>query len=133
MPGADGATIFVERLVAHVVHTILDGAPMVPRQSQECISIGPRAWQGRNEVGGLGGRLPVQRALSMDLTDLLHARPIEMLIQSHRAGQRAPLNPSMPFIERGRGLSFRLPLALFVGGKRPRQSWSVPVGFPAVM
>lgn len=93
------AVVFAKAAVAHVEQLVFD-VPVITRQLQQARRIGLIGPEARDAVGEVGGGLAVLGATSFKLKDLLHARPIEIIIQGRRAGQ-API--------------FRSPVGLVVG------------------
>ena len=126
------AAILIQRRVAYVVQAVLDRGPVLARQLLQPLRVGLRASQRRDVVGRLGLPGAPVEAFADQAADLAHLRPVELLIQADGARQRPSLAPAMTLVTRRGGLSFRLPLPLLVGGKRPRPARRIPARFPAV-
>ena len=113
------AAVLIERRVAHVMQTVLDGTPVIANQRQKLVCRGSRARQRGHIVGRLGLALTVLDSLADDATDLLYAGPVQVLFQRGRGGERPRLQATVAFVHRSRRLLFSSPLSLSVGGKRP--------------
>lgn len=119
MPPLDRAAVFVEHHVAQPVQTVFDAAPMIANPLGQLRGVRPPTRQGRDVVRRLGGRLTVLRSLTHNPADLLDPRPIEMLIEGHRADQRAAFEAAVALVGFRERLPFGFTLPLCPGGKRP--------------
>jgi hypothetical protein len=118
---ANAAGILSHRDVPYPMQAVLD-LPMVSGQRQEELRIGPRAVQGRDPVNRFGRFGFPDAARALQAKHLAHIRPIQIIFERCRAGQRADFQSAMPFID-GRGrLAGCLPLLLNVGGKSSRRN-----------
>lgn len=116
---ANATGVFAERDVAHPVQAVLDlPQPAPPRQQLPCVGLPARhAGQGVLHVG----RFPaVTRRFANDPADLPDVRPVEVVVEFRRTGQRAAFQPAAVLFEGFCSLPVLFIFLLNVGGKSLR-------------
>jgi hypothetical protein len=125
-PASHATAVFAEGFVAHPVLFVLD-APMTAIPTQKRLGIRSFATNTCDSIRHFGRRLAFASGRADDLADLLHPRPIEVIVQHRGVREFSTLNATVPLVERAGRLAFGIHLTLLRGGKRPPVSRR-PVG-----
>lgn len=108
------------------MHAVFDGTPMSARDFEEPPGIGFLARQGRHTINGLGLFDALNGPFTDELADLPNSGPGQVAVEGHAAGQCPAFQTTVAFPARAGGLTFSLPFALGVGGKRPLPGRRIP-------
>ncbi len=87
----DWAAVLAERFIAHIVQPIFDHTLVVACQCWQSLCGGNRATQRCYEVSQLHTPFPLDRPLSLHLTDLFAVRPGDVAVESGGARERPTL------------------------------------------
>ncbi len=74
------AAVFAKRFVTHPVDSVLD-SPVTAIPVQQRQGIRPIASNTRDSIRHFGRRLTFSSGRADDLTDLFHARPVEVFVE----------------------------------------------------
>lgn len=110
------ATILIEHDISHPMQAVFRAAPMVTNDFRQLLGIRFSARQRRDGVRRLSGGLAVLGATADDTDNLLHARPVAMVIEGWRTGQRAAFLPAVVLAGFRECLPFGFTFMLVVGG-----------------
>ncbi len=122
----DRATVLIERRIAHVMHAVFEGAPMVTDEGEQLVRVGVVSRQGRDVVGRFGFALAVFGSLAHDATNLLHAGPVDVVVQRGRGRDGSLLLATVVLVQRVRGLLFSSSRLVAVRGPVFKKRKTVP-------
>lgn len=112
----DAAAVFAEGFIADPVNLVLD-FPIPPPPCHQLFCIGSVATDTRDCRVHFAQRLALANSRPHDTTDLLHAGPIEEIVQHVRDRELAKFQASVPFSKHLARLLLRVRFTLLVGGK----------------
>ena len=115
----DGAAVLIERGLAHMMHAVFDGSPVIADQREQLRRVRATAREGGDVLGRLDLAFAALGSLAHHTTDLLHAGPIAVVVQRGRGGEGAFLKATVALVQRAGGLLFSSALLLRMRGKKP--------------